>query len=117
MPTPYSNDQIQNLHPIYLPVRVANLNALSIEDELNAQRFLSTLIIVWGGSGYIDINEVHQKVVTGNAGELYRAWMEPQKNSPFAVQYLFMKLLEELYMETSKKHNYPQVGLNVCCNI
>ncbi len=66
MHTRYSTDLSQHPHRFYIPVQVIDLNGLSINKEQEKLRSSSILIIVWGGSGYIELNENQYRVVSGN---------------------------------------------------
>jgi ABC-type Fe3+-hydroxamate transport system substrate-binding protein len=61
-----STDLSLSPHPFYVPVRVEDLNGLSINKNQDALQSSSTLIVVWGGNGYIDVNEDHYRIVSGN---------------------------------------------------
>ncbi|MRN53026.1 AraC family transcriptional regulator [Paenibacillus monticola] len=67
MPT-HSSDGMQHIsHPFYIPSRVKNLTGLSVNQEKNVQQSHSLiLMIVWGGSGHIDVNAVQYKLAAGS---------------------------------------------------
>lgn len=66
MYTRYSTDLSLYAHHFYIPVQVIGLNGLSVNKNLDRQRSSSILIIVWGGSGYIEVNEERHRIASGN---------------------------------------------------
>ncbi|MBT2290770.1 AraC family transcriptional regulator [Paenibacillus albidus] len=50
----------------YIPERIERLNQLVIIDNQHERRFSSILLIVWGGSGFIDVNKVSYSLECGS---------------------------------------------------